>query len=103
MPTRKITHLRYNRALFVFERGDFEAMEADFKTVLNADPEHADSLNALGYMLAERNERLDEARSLIEEALRLRPAAPHKSHSRECRCIDSANSSRRLATYRMGD
>lgn len=68
--------LRYNRALYVVELGDFPAMERDLLQVLEADPDHADALNALGYTLADRNERLDEAFAYIARALKLRPDSP---------------------------
>jgi len=70
------TDLRYNRALFVVELGDFEWMERDLRIVLEQDPDNADALNALGYTLADRNERLDEAFSLVARALKLRPDSP---------------------------
>ena len=65
--------LLYNRALFVIELGNFEWMERDLKHLLEEDPDHADALNALGYTLADRNERLDEAFAYIARALKLRP------------------------------
>ena len=37
------------------------------------DPEHAAALNYLGYMLAERGERLDESVELIKRALAIDP------------------------------
>ena len=68
--------LLYNRALFVVELGDFAWMERDLRHVLEKDPDHADALNALGYTLADRNERLDEAFTLVARALKLRPDSP---------------------------
>jgi tetratricopeptide (TPR) repeat protein len=65
--------LAYNRALFVLEQGDFDAMERGLRRILQQDPDHVDSLNALGYTLADRNERIDEAFALISRAYRLRP------------------------------
>jgi tetratricopeptide (TPR) repeat protein len=63
-----------------FERGalfegrkDYVAAESAFREVLAKDPKHAPSLNYLGYMLAERGERLDEAVSLVERALEIDP------------------------------
>jgi tetratricopeptide (TPR) repeat protein len=41
--------------------------------VLSKDPEHAPALNYLGYMLAERGERLDESVSLLNKALAIEP------------------------------
>lgn len=68
--------LLYNRALYVVEFGEFEWMERDLRRVLAEDPDNAESLNALGYTLADRNERLDEAFAYISRALRLRPDSP---------------------------
>jgi tetratricopeptide (TPR) repeat protein len=65
--------LLYNRALFVVELGDFAWMERDLLKLLEKDPDHADALNALGYTLADRNERLDEAFAYVARALKLRP------------------------------
>ena len=68
--------LRYNWALYLFELGDFEGMERELRQILDQDPDHADSLNALGYTLADRNERLDEALTYIARALKLKPDNP---------------------------
>ncbi len=43
---------------------------------LAADPLDANVLNSLGYMLAERGERLDEAVGLVQRALKVEPANP---------------------------
>lgn len=44
-----------------------------FREIVEADPAHALALNYLGYMLADRGERLDEAVSLISRALAIEP------------------------------
>jgi Flp pilus assembly protein TadD len=51
----------------------YDAAEAEFRKVLSANPEHAGALNYLGYMLADRNVRLDEAHDLIKKAVDLDP------------------------------
>ena len=51
-------------------------MERDLLRLLEQDPDHADALNALGYTLADRNERLDEAFAYVARALKLRPDSP---------------------------
>jgi tetratricopeptide (TPR) repeat protein len=51
----------------------FADAEAIFKQVLARDPENAAALNYLGYMLAERGERLDESVGLLKRALQLEP------------------------------
>jgi tetratricopeptide (TPR) repeat protein len=53
--------------------GDAERV---FREIVLADPRHALALNYLGYMLADRNERLEEAVSLISRALEIDPANP---------------------------
>jgi tetratricopeptide (TPR) repeat protein len=51
----------------------FSEAEAAFKQVIAKDPENAAALNYLGYMLAERGERLDESVSLLKKALQIEP------------------------------
>ncbi len=54
----------------VFERlNQIAAAEEQFKRVLAKNPEHAAALNYLGYMLADRELRLEEALGYIERAL----------------------------------
>jgi tetratricopeptide (TPR) repeat protein len=45
--------------------------ERAFRRVLEMEPDHADALNYLGYMLADRGERLEEAIRLVSRALDL--------------------------------
>ena len=47
--------------------------EAEFKKILQANPEHAGVLNYLGYMFADRGIRLQEAREYIVRALEVDP------------------------------
>ncbi len=47
--------------------------EAAFKQVLNREPDNAPVLNYLGYMLAERGERLDESVTYVKKALEIEP------------------------------
>lgn len=49
------------------------AAEAEFRKVLAIDPDNAGALNYLGYMLADRNMRLEEAKDLIVKALDKEP------------------------------
>jgi tetratricopeptide (TPR) repeat protein len=51
----------------------FADAEATFKGLIQRDPENAAALNYLGYMLAERGERLDESVNLVKKALELDP------------------------------
>jgi tetratricopeptide (TPR) repeat protein len=52
---------------------NYDAAEAAFRKVLDANPKNASALNYLGYMLADRNVRLPEALKLIREAVDLDP------------------------------
>lgn len=47
--------------------------EAVFRQMISADPKQAAALNSLGYMFAERGQRLDEAVALVERALAIEP------------------------------
>ncbi|MBX7245730.1 MAG: tetratricopeptide repeat protein [Candidatus Sumerlaeaceae bacterium] len=55
----------------------YEQAETAFRASIDANPANDNSLNALGYMLADRNMKLDEAQKFIEQALELKPNAPH--------------------------
>jgi tetratricopeptide (TPR) repeat protein len=51
----------------------FDLSETEFRKVLKINPENAGALNYLGYMLADRNVRLDEAFDLIKKAVDIDP------------------------------
>ncbi len=70
--------LRYQRAMRAFADDDLAAMEADLRHIIEADPDNANALNALGYTLADADleGRLEEARELIERAHELEPDNP---------------------------
>lgn len=68
--------LKYARGLAAERTGDAALFEADMRAVFEADPSNAHAMNALGYSLAVRGERLDEAKTLIEKAHKLRPDDP---------------------------
>jgi len=51
----------------------FADAEVAFRQVLDRDPENASALNYLGYMLAERGERLDESVTYLKKALQMEP------------------------------
>lgn len=50
-----------------------EASEAEFRKILEVSPDSAGTLNYLGYMLADRNIRLNEALGMITKALEQEP------------------------------
>ena len=68
--------LRYNRALYIYEKGDFAAMEAGLREILAQDPDHVDALNALGYTLADRNERIADLERRFRDLETRNPDAP---------------------------
>lgn len=70
------TQLLYARAMQAIEHGDLAGGERDLRTIIAADPDSADALNALGYTLADRTDRLVEANELIERALKIKPDEP---------------------------
>jgi tetratricopeptide (TPR) repeat protein len=51
----------------------FADAEAAFRQVLDREPDNAAALNYLGYMLAERGERLDESVGYLKKALQMEP------------------------------
>lgn len=65
--------LRYNRALMAAEMDRFELARSDLRHILDREPDNARALNALGYMLADRDMQLQEARGMIERALEQNP------------------------------
>jgi tetratricopeptide (TPR) repeat protein len=52
---------------------NFAGAEAAFRQVIAKQPDHAAALNYLGYMLADRGERLDESVILVKRALEVEP------------------------------
>ena len=55
--------------------GQFDAAVDEFRTLLAKEPENASALNYLGYMFADKGVRLDEAKTLVEKALKLDPTS----------------------------
>ena len=68
--------IRYARAMLYDGIGQPADAEADLKQIIEQEPENAVALNALGYILTTRTDRLREARGYIEKALRLDPNNP---------------------------
>ena len=68
--------LLYDYALLAEKTGQVEEMERALREVMRLAPDNHHAYNALGYSLAERNVRLDEARALIEKALAMAPEDP---------------------------
>ncbi|NEV62985.1 tetratricopeptide repeat protein [Thiorhodococcus minor] len=70
------TNLLYARGLYRVKQGDIAAGEQDLRRIIEVEPNHADALNALGYTLADRTKRYEEARALIERAYAIKPDEP---------------------------
>jgi len=68
--------LLYARALLFEQLDRIPEAEADLRRVVALDPDDPDALNALGYTLADRTERHQEALELIGRALKLKPEEP---------------------------
>ena len=68
--------LLYDRAMLGERLGRLDRMESDLRRLIVLRPNHAHAYNALGYTFADRNIRLDEARTLIERAVQLAPEDP---------------------------
>ena len=68
--------LLYTRALIAEDMGRIDVLENDLQAILDEDPDNASALNALGYTLAERDERLDEAEGYLDRAMALEPNDP---------------------------
>ncbi|CDM41921.1 tetratricopeptide repeat protein [Ectopseudomonas oleovorans] len=69
-------NLLYTRAMLAEKRDDLAQLETDLRYIIQREPEHAMALNALGYTLADRTTRYEEARELIEKAHQLNPDDP---------------------------
>ena len=65
--------LLYDYAMLAEKVDRMDAMETSLRKLIVLRPDHAHAYNALGYSLADRNERLPEAKALIEKGLSLAP------------------------------
>lgn len=70
------TDLLYEHAMAAERNHQPDVMEASLRKIIKLAPESQHAYNALGYSLAERNERLPEAYDLIKKALELAPDDP---------------------------
>lgn len=70
------TDLLYDYAMVAEKTSQWEPMEKALRKIIELAPNNQHAYNALGYSLAERNIRLDEAYTLIEKALQLAPDDP---------------------------
>ncbi|BFM10290.1 proteolytic complex protein LbcA [Simiduia litorea] len=85
------TRLLFSRAMINERRNMLDLAELDFRKVIRYEPNNAMALNALGYTLADRTDRFDEAYELIVQAHTLKPD--------DAAIIDSLG----WVSYRMGN
>jgi tetratricopeptide (TPR) repeat protein len=78
----KLSQTSEEKQMVDFRRGamyermkDYQAAEAAFRKVLAVNPDNDAALNYLGFMLADRNVRLDEARDMIVKAVDKEPTS----------------------------
>ncbi len=76
----KLSSTSEEKEVVLFMRGamherqkKYDLAEAEFRKVLEINPRSASAMNYLGYMLADRNVRLQEALELIRKAVALEP------------------------------
>lgn len=68
--------LLYEAAMTAEQLDRVDLMESRLRRLIELDPEHAHAYNALGYSLADRGLRLQEAEAMIVRALELSPDDP---------------------------
>ncbi|NMM79995.1 hypothetical protein B2J86_03460 [Acidovorax sp. SRB_14] len=68
--------LLYDHAMLADKAGQPEAMERLLRQLMARQPDYHHAYNALGYSLAERGIRLEEAKELIQKALEFAPQDP---------------------------
>jgi Flp pilus assembly protein TadD len=81
----------YARALLAERMDDLTLLETDLRQIVTEDPSNFHAWNALGYTLADRTDRLQEALVYIQKAAELAPDEPA--------IVDSLG----WAHYRMGN
>ncbi|MDQ1345801.1 MAG: hypothetical protein QG586_1332 [Pseudomonadota bacterium] len=65
--------LLYDHAMLAEKLDRVDILESSLRKLISIKPDHAHAYNALGYTLADRNQRLEEAQALIGQALKLSP------------------------------
>jgi tetratricopeptide (TPR) repeat protein len=68
--------LLYDIAMAAEKLDRIDVVETSLRRLIALKPDHAQAYNALGYTLADRTDRLTEARDYIEKALKLSPEDP---------------------------
>ena len=70
------SELLFARVLWYDTTGDQAGAERDLRQIIRMQPDDARALNHLGYMLADRTTRFDEALELLERAIAIDPDDP---------------------------
>jgi tetratricopeptide (TPR) repeat protein len=83
--------LTYDYAMAAEKTGHYDIMETQLRKLIQTQPDNPQAYNALGYSLADRNQRLPEADKLVEKASSLAP--------NDAFIMDSVG----WVKYRMGD
>ncbi len=83
--------LLYARALAAEKIDRLDILEDDLRSILRSEPNNVQALNALGYTLADRTERYEEALLFIKRAFELEP--------KDAAVVDSMG----WVHYRLGD
>ncbi|MDH5387428.1 MAG: tetratricopeptide repeat protein [Gammaproteobacteria bacterium] len=73
---REDINLLYARALIAEKVDRVDIAESDLLKVLSIEPKNSDALNALGYTLADKTKRYQEAKEYIQKAAELVPDDP---------------------------
>jgi len=68
--------LLYARALIYEKLNRIDAAATDLKTVVKLDPQNVQALNALGYTLVDKTDRIHEGLEYIKQAYQLQPTDP---------------------------
>jgi tetratricopeptide (TPR) repeat protein len=93
--------LVYDQAMLAEKAGHPETMEKLLRQVISQKPQYHHAYNALGYSLADRGVRLDEAKQLILKAMEFAPSDPFITDSLgwvEFRMGNKAEAKRHLET-----
>ncbi len=95
------TELIYDQAMLAEKAGKTDTMEQLLRQLIAQQPQYHHAYNALGYSMAERGVRLDEAKQLILKALEFAPGDPFITDSLgwvEFRLGNKADAKRHLET-----
>lgn len=74
--TPEDTNILYAQAMVAEKIDRLDILEKNLLQVLSKEPKNAHALNALGYTLADRTDRIDEAKNYIEQAYALNKDDP---------------------------